>query len=59
MMVRGGNEAVGWIMSLPGLRGRDGSRRLNKLEYLLFPCKSGQLNAFGTGNLPVTQELCL
>lgn len=36
MMVRGGNEPVGWIMSLPGLRGRDGGRRLNKLEYLLL-----------------------
>lgn len=50
---------MGRIMSLPGLRGKDSGRRLNKLEYLLFPCRSGQLNAFGAGNLPVTQELCL
>lgn len=43
MTVRGGNEPLGRIMSLPGLRGREGGRRLNKLENLLLPCRSGQL----------------
>lgn len=59
MMVRGGNEPVRRIMSLPGLGVRGDGRRLDKLEYLLLPCRSGQLNVFGAGNLPVTHGLCL
>lgn len=47
------------IMSLPGLGVRGDGRRLDKLEYLLLPCRSGQLNVFGAGNLPVTHGLCL
>jgi len=51
-MVRGGNEPVGRVMSLPGLKGRDGGRRLNTSEHLLFPCRSEQLNH-------LVQEICL